>query len=705
VPIIALVLLPFLAQGALAQADTPLPGALWTVPMGLPGGTTVAPDGDVLVASCETSGNPLELVAQRLASSGNPWWQLFRSQVFPGSCPGLVGDAAGNTYLQGFDSEHNNVAQSIDQTGRIRWATSIGNASGGGNSPVLGANGSVFFEAFDGLSAFILGFDTTSGTVTYHQNLAGLAGLHAYTSGLAEVGDGDSVAYYGYDGSLINVIEPIPAITNSEPSSNTGGAAGTVFVAGYAADCHSSHISISKITPVGRAWTWTDASSTCGGPSIAATPDGGVVLSVSTGQADGSLIATSLNTDGILRWQRTISGAERNGSNQVLVDANGVIALQTHYEYPDPQNPSVLHLGVKVQFLSAPTGDPVLPTLSATDPSNQDFQMTLGGGVSIGTGRVYIPESGTAPTSVSAYLVLGLGQDYQSVLQALLTASSGGGSNPPTTGDGGPPTVQQPPPPPPAPARTYAALGDSYSAGQGIPPFESGTHTSHNKCHRSSRAYPNDLRGSPGFSATLRFVACSGARIANFYPGKGQYTEQSGQLAALDLHDSVVSLTIGGNDVEFAPLMGTCVILPACFLADVATRKLIKLTVKRLRPLYDSVLRYAPNAQVYVLGYPRFFSGHPSLLCYGIDRLEAEWITRMEGLLDDGIHKDIQENGSRRLHFVDTANAFAGGELCSHGKAYMNGVVIAHREYSFHPTALGQQQLAKRLAAAAVRSR
>lgn len=463
VAVLATLLLMPLASGASAQADTALPGALWTAPMGLPGATAVAPDGDALVASCETSGNPSELVDQRLTSDGTPLWQLFRSEADPGGCPGLVSDAGGNTYLLGFDSQQHSVAQSVDHAGHSRWATPTGNASGGGNSPVLGANGSVFFEGFDGLGAFVLGFDTASGTATYHQNLAGIAGLHAYQSGLAEVSDYDGVAYYGYDGSLTNLIDPTPAITNSEPSSNAGGAAGTVFMAGYGGDCHGSYLSVSKITPAGRAWTWTDTSAACGGPSIAATPDGGVVLSVSTGQTDGSVIATSLSADGVLRWQQTIAGAERNGINQVLVDANGVVTLQSHDEYPDPSNPSVLHLGVEAQFLSAQTGQSVFPTIEATDPDNGDFQMSLGGGVSIGTGRVYIPESGSASiNSVSAYSVPGLGQDYQSVLQASLTSSSGGGGSPPEGGDGEPPIVQPPlgppSPPPPAPSSNPCAI-------------------------------------------------------------------------------------------------------------------------------------------------------------------------------------------------------------------------------------------------------
>src|SRR4051812_29439683 len=54
------------------------------------------------------------------------------------------------------------------------------------------------------------------------------------------------------------------------------------------------------------------------------------------------------------------------------------------------------------------------------------------------------------------------------------------------------PVVQAPIPPaptlatvPPLKPRLYAALGDSYAAGEGLPPYEAGA------CHQSASAYPS----------------------------------------------------------------------------------------------------------------------------------------------------------------------------------------------------------------------
>jgi lysophospholipase L1-like esterase len=293
---------------------------------------------------------------------------------------------------------------------------------------------------------------------------------------------------------------------------------------------------------------------------------------------------------------------------------------------------------------------------------------------------------------IAGLLRLRDGTSYQ-----LFTAyhTSGPGSEVPT------------PPPPTVPSgsnsnapTTFVALGDSYSSGEGASPFLQGTATRSNKCHRSVHAYAERLRGTPGFPATLRFVACSGATIANFYARKGQYNEKSGQLSALDGATALVSLTVGGNDVEFGPLIKSCVVATLCQLAlNAPTRALIAHTTGRLDDLYRAVLSRASKAQVFILGYPHFFSSHPSLLCNGIDASEARWVTKMEDALNNGIKKAIRQVGSRRLHYVDTATAFQGGELCSSKTpVYMNGVIKAHKEYSFHPTALGQKRLASRLA-------
>ena len=69
----------------------------------------------------------------------------------------------------------------------------------------------------------------------------------------------------------------------------------------------------------------------------------------------------------------------------------------------------------------------------------------------------------------------------------------------------------------PPTATGYLALGDSYSAGEGLPKFKSGTDTKTDTCHRSSKAYPQ-LVNNLGLPDTTWFThkACSGAIVDSF---------------------------------------------------------------------------------------------------------------------------------------------------------------------------------------------
>lgn len=92
----------------------------------------------------------------------------------------------------------------------------------------------------------------------------------------------------------------------------------------------------------------------------------------------------------------------------------------------------------------------------------------------------------------------------------------------------------------------YVALGDSYSAGLGA-----GSYTgSSGSCDRSTKAY-SELWAAGHAPASFTFVACSGATTGSVI---------SGQLSALSAATTLVSITVGGNDVGFASVMETCVL-------------------------------------------------------------------------------------------------------------------------------------------------
>src|SRR5579859_7295943 len=86
----------------------------------------------------------------------------------------------------------------------------------------------------------------------------------------------------------------------------------------------------------------------------------------------------------------------------------------------------------------------------------------------------------------------------------------------------------------------YAALGDSYSSGLGA-----GNYGSSGSCYRSSGAY-GQLWTNNYSPASFDFAACSGATTTDVI---------NTQAPTLSSSTSLVSITIGGNDVGFSSVM------------------------------------------------------------------------------------------------------------------------------------------------------
>jgi lysophospholipase L1-like esterase len=99
--------------------------------------------------------------------------------------------------------------------------------------------------------------------------------------------------------------------------------------------------------------------------------------------------------------------------------------------------------------------------------------------------------------------------------------------------------------------RSYVALGDSYSSGNGLVPGIS----SSGACARSLAAYP-ELVSRQLKIPDLVFVACSGATISQI---SGQVTRAKRSIS----QSSLVTLTAGGNDLPFTGLSEACIGLVA----------------------------------------------------------------------------------------------------------------------------------------------
>ncbi|HEX8052099.1 MAG TPA: SGNH/GDSL hydrolase family protein [Thermoleophilaceae bacterium] len=239
---------------------------------------------------------------------------------------------------------------------------------------------------------------------------------------------------------------------------------------------------------------------------------------------------------------------------------------------------------------------------------------------------------------------------------------------------------------PPAGA-SLVALGDSFSSGEGAPPFEPG------HCHRSPHAWPLVLAARLDAPGTSR--ACSGAVVADVVQD---------QIPRVAPGADVLTLTIGGNDLGFAEVLRRCVLADCVRHYARAGRDAIDARVRALRArlpaLYRRVRSAAPGAGLVVLGYPRLFPRRPGrFTCAAlgaISRAEALYLNAKTAAADRAIRAAARDAGAL---YVETLDAFDGGEVrCAPRRRYVNDLTFLRggviSPYSFHPTAAGHARLA-----------
>lgn len=270
------------------------------------------------------------------------------------------------------------------------------------------------------------------------------------------------------------------------------------------------------------------------------------------------------------------------------------------------------------------------------------------------------------------------------------------------------------------PRAKYVAMGDSFSSGEGNPPFETGT-DSFDKCHRSSVAYPRLLQNDASLNlGTTAFVACSSATTSNVLNGgsaDGAWGE-SPQIDALSSDTQVVTITIGGNDSGFKEFATACVLPLGTAACDSSTSiyattmdKVTNVLPGALKNAYEQILKDAPNAKVYVLDYPQIAPVRSATDpkqdgCFYLYNGQTPWangqaardvVNAIDATISNEVTAVQQENGdyAYRLHYVSSnvaPSAFVGHTVCDTGTSYFQNIDQAgnNSAYVFHPNANGQ---------------
>lgn len=292
---------------------------------------------------------------------------------------------------------------------------------------------------------------------------------------------------------------------------------------------------------------------------------------------------------------------------------------------------------------------------------------------------------------------------------------------------------------------SYVALGDSYSAGEGLrgegwlhgtgsPSTNEG-----NDCHRSRDAYPKLLTFDPSLPS-FAFRACSGAitidtRISYHVPqGNATTVAVPPQVGPEDPAVGLVTITMGGNDVVFSEVVKHCLYHDGCledkFGPDTPNRHTIeypgkqalenwaKEALAKLRPeianLYSRLRLAYPKARIVVIGYPYLFPKgdagfwRPPDACHSIlrrfSRPERETLRGIQDQFNNLLYELAVNAPKGGIEFVSPAAEWDGHEPCGQtNQQYTNAIQPfdfggTTSGGSFHPSEAGQKTLARLVA-------
>ena len=230
----------------------------------------------------------------------------------------------------------------------------------------------------------------------------------------------------------------------------------------------------------------------------------------------------------------------------------------------------------------------------------------------------------------------------------------------------------------PASAQTavnYVALGDSYSSGVGAGSYTSAS----GSCDRSTNAY-SQLWDNANHPASYVSVACSGATTS---------TVISSQLSALSPATTLVSITVGGNDVGFTSTLETCILdsTSSCVSAvDTGESEIATQLPGELDSVLGDISADAPNARVVVLDYPQFYDLSQSSGCIGLSTTDRTDLDQAAVELDSALQAAAARHGDV---FADVQSDFAGHEICD-SSPWLHSLNFLDIDESYHPTAAGQ---------------
>lgn len=255
----------------------------------------------------------------------------------------------------------------------------------------------------------------------------------------------------------------------------------------------------------------------------------------------------------------------------------------------------------------------------------------------------------------------------------------------------------------PAPS-WYVALGDSYTA---APQLANQIHEfTPGDCYQSDKNYPHQV-ASAIKAKSFTDVSCSGAFTRHLT--QAQWTKSGSnapQADALDSSTRLVTIGLSGNDSYLLPLFFTCAGKPhdAAHPSNCVQRyrsngqnkflASVRATAPKIDAMLETVSAKAPNAQVFVVGYPQITPDD------GTDCPNEMPFTAADlGYLNQGLKALNAELKSaaedHEMTYVDTWTPSKGLGVCApRNKRWIESVVPTAPAFAMHPNPVGERGIA-----------
>ncbi|MFD1147225.1 SGNH/GDSL hydrolase family protein [Saccharothrix hoggarensis] len=249
------------------------------------------------------------------------------------------------------------------------------------------------------------------------------------------------------------------------------------------------------------------------------------------------------------------------------------------------------------------------------------------------------------------------------------------------------------------PVTEYVALGDSAAAGPLIPEQDQ----SAPGCLRSTNNWPSVLARTLG--ARLTDVTCSGAVTDDLTGSQPTLAgPQPPQLDALRPSTELVTLTIGGNDVELVDVAVTCLnLMPEPLGSSCRDRltsggrdrlaELIDAYAPEFAAALDAISARAPQARIVVVGYGTYVRPGG---CYPQEPIwarDADYLQASIHRLNRVLAAESARHGAR---FVDIEPPSVGRDVCAPpGVKWFEGFVPTSPAAPLHPNALGMEGIGR----------